>query len=153
GLVVDRRTKPAHPPVMAWGVELARVVACDVPPVLEAKARLIESVAEVTVFPAASLRQTVTVDVETPFAGIGFGAADAVRWVGAPNPAKETVAVAGVSVPDVAVASQLSATASLSVNLTVVPVDSELAVAGFPEPPAGVVLTVVAGQRVAVPGR
>ena len=120
---------------------------------LEAKARLIESFAEVTVLPAASLRQTVMVEVETPFAGIGSGAAVAVRWVGVPNPAKETVAVADVSVPDVAVASQLSATASLIVNLTVVPVDSELAVAGFPAPPAGVVLTVVAEQSVAVPGR
>jgi hypothetical protein len=153
GFVVDRTMKPTQPPVMVCGVELCSVVACAAPPVLEVKTRLIESVADVTVLPAASLRHTVIVEVETPLAGIGFGDAAAVRWLAAPNPAKEIVAVADVSVPDVAVASQLSATESLSVNLTVVPVEGVLPVAGLPAPPVGVVLTVVAEQSVAVLGR
>ena len=144
---------PTHPPVMTCGVEPVSVVACDAPPVLELKTRLIESFAEVTVFPAASLMQTVIVEVATPLAGIGFGETDAVSCVGVPKPVNEMVEVAAVSAPDVAVASQASAAASLSVNLTVVAVDGVLAVAGFPAPPAGVVLTVVAAQRVAVAGR
>ncbi len=118
---------------------------------LELKTRLIESLAEVTVLPDASLMQTVMVDVETPLAGIGFGDTVALSWVGLPKPENEMVAVAGVSVPEVAVVSQASATESESVNFTVVPVPA-LAVAGLPAPPAGVVLTVVAEHNVAVPG-
>lgn len=152
GFVVDLTTNPAQPPVMTCGVELWSVVACDAPPVLELKRRLIESFAEVTVFPAASLRQTVIVDVELPLAGMGFGETDALSCVGDPKPEKEMVELAGVSVPDVAVAVHDSATASLIVNFTVVPLAAVLAVAGLPVPPAGVVPVTVAPHRVALLG-
>ena len=145
--------KPAQPPVITCGVELCNVVACDAPPVLELNTRLIESLAEVTVFPAASLTQMVIVEVETPFAGIGFGDTVALSCVGLPKPENDTVDVAGVSEPEVAVASHASATESASVNFTVVPPEPALAVAGLPAPPVGVVLTVVAVHRVVVAGR
>src|SRR5438067_1728213 len=48
---------------MVCGVGLARVVACDVPPVLEAKARVI-GVGPKTLLPAASCTWTVTSQVE-----------------------------------------------------------------------------------------
>lgn len=114
--------------------------------------RLIESVAPVTVLFAASLTQTVIVDVATPFAGIGFGEAVAPRCVAAPEPLNEIVLDAGVSEPDVAVAVHDSAVASEMWNVTVVPVDGVLAVAGLPVPPAGVVLVTVAPQWVVVLG-
>jgi hypothetical protein len=120
--------------------------------VLEVNARLIESLAEVTVLFPASLTQTVIVDVDEPFAGIGFGEAVALRWVAAPEPLNEIVVDAGVSDPEVAVAVQDSAVASEMWNVTVVPVDGVLAVAGLPVPPAGVVLVTVAPQWVVVPG-
>ena len=153
GFVVDLTLKATQPPLRTCGVEVTSVVACDAPPVLELKTRLIESFAEVTVFPAASLRQIVIVDVDTPLAGMGFGETNAVICVGDPTPENEMVEVAAVRAPDVAVASHASAAASLSVNLTVVPVDEVLAAVGFPAPPAGVVLIVVAEHRVAVAGR
>jgi hypothetical protein len=153
GFVVEVTVNPTQPPVMTCGVELVSVVACDAPPVLDVKVRLIESLADVTVLPAASLRQTVIVDVETPLLSMGFGETVALSWVGAPKPANEMVVVAEASPADVAVASQASATASLIVNFTVVPVDDVLAVAGLPAPPAGVVFATAAAQRVAVPGR
>jgi hypothetical protein len=153
GFVVERTTKPTQPPVMAIGVVLCNVVAWDAPPVLEPNVSWIESVPFVTVFPDASFMQTVIVAVETPFAGIGFGATVVVSWVGAPKPENEMVAVVDVSAPDVAVASHASTTESLRVNLTVVPVDGVLAVAGLPVPPAGVVLTVVAEQSAVCAGR
>lgn len=119
---------------------------------LELNVRLIESLAEVTVLFAASLTQTVIVEFDEPFAGIGFGEAVALRWVGAPAPLNEMVVDAGVSEPDVAVAVHDSAIASAMWKVTVVPVDGVLAVAGFPEPPAGVVLVTVAPQWFVVLG-
>jgi len=120
--------------------------------VLELKVRLIESLAEVTVLFPASLTQTVIVDVDEPFAGMGFGEAVALRCVAAPEPVNEIVLEAGVSVPEVAVAVHDSAVASEMWNVTVVPVDGVLAVAGLPLPPAGVVLITVAPQWVVVLG-
>lgn len=119
---------------------------------LELNVRLIESLAEVTVLFAASLTQTVIVEFDEPFAGIGFGEAVALRWVGVPDPLNEMVADAGVREPDVAVAVHDSAIASAMWKVTVVPVDGVLAVAGFPEPPAGVVLVTVAPQWFVVLG-
>jgi len=114
--------------------------------------RLIESLTDVTVLFAASLTQTVIVEFDEPFAGIGSGEAVALRCVGVPDPLNEMVADAGVREPDVAVAVHDSAIASAMWKVTVVPVDGVLAVAGFPAPPAGVELVTVAPQWLVVPG-
>jgi len=114
------------------------------------RTRPIESVAVVTVLPPASLTQIVIVEVEAPLAGIGFGDALKLRALAVPKPVNEACAVALVSVPEVAVASQVSALASLTVNVTELPVAAVEAVAGLPAPPAGVVLATVAVQRVVV---
>jgi len=151
-LLVDCTTKEAQPPDVTWGDEVCSVVACAAPPVLEVKARSIESITVVTVLLLASFTQTVIVEVETPLAGIGLGDAVALRCVGAPEPVNEIVVEAGVSEPDVAVAVHDSATLSAMWNVTVVPVDGVVAVAGLPLPPTGVVLTTVAPQCVTVPG-
>lgn len=153
GFVVDWTTKLAQPLLAICGVEVVSVVACAAPPVLEVKVRLIESFAVVTVFPPASFTQTVMVEVDAPFAGIGLGEDVALSVVGVPAPTNEMVADAGVSEPDDAVAVHDSAVPSLIVNFTVVAVDAVLAVAGLPAPPAGVVPVTVAAQRVAVLGR
>jgi|SRR5579859_4424414 len=144
--------KVAQPAVAACGVELIIVVACAVPPVLDVNTRSIESLAPVTVLFAASLTHTLIVDCDAPFAGMGFGDAVATRCVAAPVPVNEIVPAAGVSPLEVAVAVQASATASLIVNFTVVPLDEVFAVAGFPPPPAGVVVVTVAPQSVVVFG-
>lgn len=150
-VVVDWTVKLAQPAVAACGLVVIVVVA----PPFTVLIRLIESVApvpEVTLLPAVSRTQTVMVEVEAPFAGIGFGVAVAVSCVAAPKPVNEAWAVAEVRPADDAVASHVWATASLIVNLTVLPVAPPVvAVAGFPAPPAGVVLTTVAAQAVVVP--
>lgn len=151
-VVVERTMKPTHPLLVTCGDVLMSVVACEEPPVLDVKARLIESLALVTVLFAASFTQTVIVDCETPFAGIGFGETDVVICVGVPKPENEMVPEAEVSEPDVAVAVHASATLSLIVNFTVVPDASVLADVGLPPPPAGVVLVTVAPQSVLVFG-
>jgi hypothetical protein len=120
--------------------------------VLDVNTRSIESVALVTVLFAASFTQTVIVDTDDPFAGMGLGDALATRCVAGPAPANEIVAAAGVSPVEVAVAVHASATASAIVNFTVVPVDDVLAEAGLPEPPAGVVVVTAAPHRVVVLG-
>ena len=150
---MDRATNAAQPPEAGWGDEVVRVVACDAPPVLEVNTRLIESVAFVTVLFPASLTQTVMVDCELPFAGIGFGDAVAARCVAGPPPANEIVVAAGVRPVEAAVAVHGSAVASLIVNFTVVPLDAVLAVAGLPVPPAGAVPVTVAAHAVALLGR
>src|ERR1700704_4182362 len=111
-----------------------------------------ESVAPVTVLFAASFTQTVIVDWDDPFAGIGFGDEVAARWVAGPAPTNEIVVVAGVSPVELAVAVHASATASAIVYATVVPLVEVVAVAGLPTPPAGVVPVTVAPQSVAVLG-
>lgn len=151
-VVVERTVNVAHPPLDACGVVLMSVVPCAVPPVLDVNTRSIESVAPVTVLFAASLTQTLIVDCDEPFAGMGLGDAVATRCVAAPVPVKEIVVAAGVRPLEVAVAVHASATASLIVNFTVVPVDDVLAMAGLPPPPVGVVLVTVAPQSVVVLG-
>ena len=150
--VVDVTTNAAQPLEVICGVEPVNVVACDAPPVLDVNTRLIESVTLVTVLFPASLRHTVIVDCELPFAGIGFGDADAARCVAVPLPVNEIVAAAGVRPVELAVAVHASATASLIVNFTVVPLEAVFAVAGLPAPPAGVVPVTVAAHRVALLG-
>ncbi len=152
GFVVDCTVNDAQPFVVSLGVASGPVVACAVPPVLEVNARLIESVTPVTVLFPASFTQTVIVDDDEPLFGIGFGEAVATRWVAAPEPLNETVLDAGVRVPDVAVAVHDSAVPSATWNVTVVPVDGVLAVAGLPAPPAGDVLVTVAEQWLVVLG-
>jgi len=151
-VVVDFTKNEAQPAIAFCGLALTSVVAWAVPPVLDVNTRLMLSAAEVTVLFAASFTQTVMVDCEEPFAGIGLGAALAARCVAVPVPAKEIVVDAGVSPLDVAVAVQASATASAIVNFTVVPVDEVLAVAGFPAPPVGVVLVTLAPHTTLVFG-
>lgn len=143
--VVERTANAAQPFVAACEVAVTGLVPCEAPPVLEVNTRLIESVALVTAL-AASLTQTVIVDWDDPFAGIGFGAALATRCVAVPAPTKLIVLDAGVSPVEVAVAVHDSTTASAIVNVTVVPLVRVLAVAGLPAPPAGVVLVTVAPQ-------
>ena len=148
----DWTMNEAQPLLATCGLELTSVVPCAVPPVLEVNARLMVSVAPVTVLLAASLTQTAMVDWETPLAGIGFGEALAARCVAGPAPVNEIVVAAGVSPLDVAVAVHTSATASLIVNRTVVPLADVPEVAGLPVTPAGVVLVAVAPQMVEVFG-
>ena len=155
--VVDWTVKVAQPAVAACGLLVTSVVEA-VAPVKAVRIRLIESVEaapEVTLLPEASRTHTVTLEVETPLAGIGFGVnVGAPRFVAAPKPVKEAVPVAvpPVKAVDEPVASQTCATASLIVNFTVEPVaPAVVAVAGLPAPPAGVVLSVVAEQSVVVP--
>jgi len=149
---VDCTKNAAHPLLAICGLELVSVVACAAPPVLDVNTSWMESVALVTVLFDASFTQTLIVDCDAPFAGIGFGEAVATRWVAVPKPTNEIVVAAGVSPSDEAVAVQASATASPIVNFTVVPLDEVLVVVGFPPPPTGVVLVTVAAQRVAVLG-
>jgi hypothetical protein len=151
-VVVDRTKNGAHPALAICGLELRRVVPWLVPPVLELKVRPMESFAAVTVLFAASLTQTVIVDCDEPFAGIGSGDALATRCVATPLPANEIVVAAGVKPVEVAVAVHASMTGSLIVNVTVVPLGEVVAVAGFPAPPAGVVVETVAPQAVVVFG-
>lgn len=151
-VVVERTVNVAHPLLVVCGLELRSVVPWLPPPVLELNAMSIESVTVVTVLFAASLTQTVIVDCELPFAGIGFGDAVAERCVGVPAPVNEIVVAAAVRPVDVAVAVQASAIASLIVNFTVVPEAEELAVAGLPDPPAGVVVVTAAPHSVALFG-
>lgn len=153
-MVVDVTVKAAHPLDAVLG-ELSGPVVARAPaaPVVEVNVRTIESFALDTVFPAASLTQIVIVELDAPFRGIGFGETVAPSADGAPAPVNEIVADAGVT-PAVAeaVAVHDSASESLIVNVTVVPLEEVLAVAGLPEPPAGVVLTTVAPQFVVVFG-
>src|SRR6266498_810564 len=86
GFVVDCTKNAAHPALAICGLELMSVVACAAPPVLDVNTSWMESVALVTVLFAASLTQTVMVDWDAPFAGIGFGEALAMRCVGVPKP-------------------------------------------------------------------
>src|SRR5258708_912028 len=151
-VVVEVTMNRAHPLLADCGVELLKVVPCDAPPVLETKTRLIESVALVTVLLAASFTHTVIVDWDAPFAGIGLGDAVATRRVAAPVPVNEIVVEEGVRPVDVAVAVHASAMASPIVNFTVVPVGAVFALAGLPEPPAGVVPVTEAPQTLPVLG-
>jgi hypothetical protein len=154
--------------VVAWTVKVAQPLAALVGEavmsvvavfgavtVVAVRTRPIESVAVVTLLPPASRTQIVIVDVAppppAPPIGIGFGAAANVRFVAVPKPVNEMGAVALVSVPDEAVASQVSALASLIVNLTVLPVSAVEAVAGLPVPPTGLVTVTVAVHTVVVP--
>ncbi len=155
GLVVEVTVNAAHPPDAVFGLLSGPLVArADATPVVEVNTRLIESFAVVTVLPAASFTQIVIVELEAPLRGIGLGETVAPSAVGAPTPVNEIAADAGVT-PAVAdaVAVHDSATASLRVNFTVVPLEAVFPVAGLPEPPAGVVLTTVAPQLVVVLGR
>ena len=155
GFVVEVTVNMAHPPDAVFGLLSGPVVArAPAVPVVEVKVRPIVSFAVVMVLPAASFTQTVMVELEAPLRGIGFGETVAPSCVGAPKPVNEIAADAGVT-PAVAdaVAVHVSARASLMVNFTVVPLEDVLAVAGLPEPPAGVVLTTVAPQFVVVLGR
>jgi hypothetical protein len=79
-----------------------------------------------------------------------LGDAVATNLAAAPTPVNEMVAAPGTSGPDVAVAVHASARASLIVNVMVEPVGGVAAVAGFPAPPAGTVLTTIAEQKKAV---
>ena len=112
----------------------------------------VEPVPEVTLLPARSRTHTVTLEVAAPLAGIGFGTnVGAPRLFAGPKPVNDAVPVAAVSVPDVPVASQTSALASLMLKRTVEPVaPAVLQVAGLPAPPAGTVLMTVAVQWVVV---
>jgi hypothetical protein len=144
---VEPTMNEAQPPLAACGLALTSAVA----PKPTANCRLIESVALVTVLKATSLTQTETADWDAPFAGIGLGDAVAANLAAAPKPVNEMVAAPGTSGPDVAVAVHASARASLIVNVTVESVADVAAVAGFPAPPAGTVLTTVAEQKAVVP--
>ena len=106
--------------VVAWTVKLAQPLAAFVG-LLEVRfvalwltvlIRLMLSDAVVTLLPAASRTQTVIVDVATPFAGIGFGEAVAVRRVAGPKPVNDAVPEVDVNPADVAVNVQVSAIAS-----------------------------------------
>jgi len=81
--------KLAQPATAACGLLVTMVVALA----LTVLIRLIvsvEPVPEVTLLPAASRTQTVTLDVATPFAGIGFGVNEiGARVAAAPKPVKE----------------------------------------------------------------
>ena len=89
--IVDWTVNVAQPETATCGDDVRSVVEV---PVFVSASESVEPVPVVFLLPAASLTQTVTVDVEAPFAGIGFGDAVAVTWVAAPLPVQVRLVVA-----------------------------------------------------------
>jgi len=111
------------------------------------------SVAEVTVLPPLSLRQTLIVDVATPLAGIGFGVTVTAIVAGEPKPVNDAVPVVLVRLNDVATASHVSAFESATVKVTVDVVELVWPAPGLPValPAEGLTAVTVALHKVVVP--
>jgi hypothetical protein len=107
-VVVDWTVKVAQPATAVCGLLVTKVVALWFT-VLSRLIESVEPVPEVTLLPEPSRTQTVTLDVATPFAGIGFGVNEiGARVAAAPKPVNEAVPVAvpPVKAVDEPVASQ-----------------------------------------------
>ena len=94
-VVVDWTVNVAQPPTAVCGFVVTIVVAVPVDGFLMRLIVSVEPVPEVTLLPERSRTHTVTLEVATPLAGIGFGEnVGAPRLLAAPKPVKEAVPVA-----------------------------------------------------------